>query len=240
MRIQKYLSQAWICSRRQAEAYIERWEIFINWEKAQIWQIIDVDNDVIKFWKNFVHNQNKLVYYKLNKPRWVVTTSATHTSDTTIMDIIDIPTRVFPIWRLDKATTWLILLTNDGRLTNFLIHPRYNHKKTYIVETFWSISDEALDQMSDGIFMLWRYTKKAIIKRISSWKFYITITEWRNRQIRRMVEAVWSEVKKLKRIQIENIKLWNLKIWQYVKLSTKELDELFDRMWIDQNPLLDK
>jgi pseudouridine synthase len=143
------------------------------------------------------------------------------------LDIIPIDKRVFPIWRLDKDTTWLILMTNDGRLANFLMHPRYNHEKEYIVETFWPISDDALEKMRNWVFILWSYTKKAKIERISSWKFFITISEWKNRQIRRMVEKVWYKVKKLKRIRIENIKLWNLKEWQYKPLTKSEKDWLF-------------
>ena len=172
-----------------------------------------------------------MVYYKLNKPRGIVTTCAQNW-EKNIIDIVDIKQRVFPIWRLDKDTTWLILLTNDGRLANFLMHPKYKHEKEYIVEVFWSITDDALEKMRNWLFILWSYTKKAIVNRISSWKFSIIITEWRNRQIRRMVEKVWFRVKKLKRIRIENIKLWNLESWEYIKLTNNELKDLFKKLWL--------
>jgi 23S rRNA pseudouridine2605 synthase/23S rRNA pseudouridine2604 synthase len=167
----------------------------------------------------------------MNKPRWIVTTCSQN-DERSILDIMNIKERIFPIWRLDKETTGLILLTNDGRLANYLMHPRYEHEKEYIVETFWSISDKQLEQMEKWVFILWSYTKKAEIKRISSWKFSIVITEWRNRQIRRMVEKVWSRVKKLKRIRIENIVLWNLKFGEYKHLSKWEIGELFERIGI--------
>jgi pseudouridine synthase len=122
------------------------------------------------------------------------------------------------------------LMTNDWRLANFLMHPRYNHEKEYIVETFGPISDSSLEKMRNGLFILWSYTKKAKVERLASGKFTITISEWRNRQIRRMVEKIGSEVKKLKRIRIENIELWNMKEWEYKALTKKEIDELFKRL----------
>lgn len=232
LRLQKYLSQAWICSRRKAEEYIAEWLIKVNWKIAEIWQSIDPENDKVELLDKAVKSQESYVYFKVNKPRWVVTTCA-NIWEKTILDIIDIDRRVFPIWRLDKDTTWLILMTNDWRLANFLMHPRYNHEKEYIVETFWPISDESLDKMRNWLFILWSYTKKAKVERLASWKFSITISEWRNRQIRRMVEKVWSEVKKLKRVRIENILLWDLKEWSYKELTKKEISELFKKLWIN-------
>lgn len=231
LRIHKYLSQAGICSRRKAEEYIERGLVTINWEKAKIWDMIDPEKDEIKFLEKAVEEQKNLVYYKLNKPGWIVTTCAS-TWEKTILDIVDIKERVFPIGRLDKETTWLILLTNDGRLANYLMHPRYEHEKEYVVETFWPIQDEQLEKMSKWVFILWKYTKEAVVKRISSWKFFIIIKEWRNRQIRRMVEAVWWTVKRLKRIRIENIELWEMPIGTYKKLSEKEINSLFWIIWV--------
>lgn len=229
IRIHKYMSQAWICSRRKAEEYIERWLVSVNWKVAKIGDSVIPWVDNIELLNKAVEEQNKLVYYKLNKPRWIETTCAQH-NEKNIIDIMDVKERVFPIWRLDKDTTWLILMTNDWRLANYLMHPKYEHSKEYIVETFWAITDKQLDLMRNWLFILWSYTKEAIINRISSWRFSITITEWRNRQIRRMVEKVWSRVKNLKRIRIENIELWNLWIWEYKHLSNRELAWLFDKL----------
>jgi len=234
LRLQKYLSQAWICSRRKAEEYISAWLIKVNWVTATIGMSIDPTIDKVELQDKAVKEQNNLVYYKLNKPRWIVTTCAQNW-EVNIVDIMDVKERVFPIWRLDKETTGLIIMTNDGRLANYLMHPRYNHEKEYVVETFWSIDDKALDDMRNGLFILWSYTKKATINRISSGKFSIVITEWRNRQIRRMVEKVWSRVKKLKRIRIENIELWNLDFGQYRHLSNAEIKGLFDKLWIKKD-----
>lgn len=229
IRIHKYLSQAGICSRRKAEEYISEGLIFVNGQKAEIGQMIDPTIDVVKMWQQAIKEQNELLYYKVNKPRWVVTTCA-QSDEKTILDVIPLDKRVFPIGRLDKDTTGLILMTNDGRLANFLMHPRYHHEKEYLVETFWPISDSSLEKMRNGLFILGSYTKKAKVERVSSGKFSITISEWRNRQIRRMVEKIWGIVKKLKRIRIENILLWNMKEWDYKPLSKKEKDELFKKL----------
>lgn len=229
LRIHKYLSQAWICSRRKAEEYISAWLITVNGKIAEIGQLIDPTTDKVEMGKEAVKEQKELLYYKVNKPRGVVTTCA-QSDEKTILDVIPLDKRVFPIGRLDKDTTGLILMTNDWRLANFLMHPRYNHEKEYVVETFWPISDDNLEKMRNGLFILWSYTKKAKIERLSSWKFSITISEWRNRQIRRMVEKVGSIVKKLKRIRIENIELWNMKEGDYKALTKNEKDELFKRL----------
>ena len=234
MRIQKYMSQAWICSRRKAEDYIERWLVKVNGQVAKIGESVDPENDKVELLDKAIEEQKNLVYYKLNKPRWIETTCAQH-NEKNIVDIMDVNERVFPIWRLDKDTTWLILMTNDGRLANFLMHPRYEHSKEYIVETFGSIDDNQLDSMREGLVILWKVTNEAVIKRISSGTFSIILTEWRNRQIRRMVEQVWSRVKKLKRVRIENIELWKLDFWEYKHLSKGELIELFEKLWIKKD-----
>lgn len=229
IRLQKYLSEAWICSRRKWEEYISKGLVTVNGEVAEIWCKVDPKNDTIKLLDDAVKMQNKYVYYKINKPRWVVSTCA-QKGETAIVDIVDIQERVFPIWRLDKETTGLILLTNDWRLANYLMHPRYEHEKEYVVKTFGPISDSQLEKMRNWIFMLWRKTKKCKIKRLSSWMFSIILTEGRNRQIRRMVSAVWSDVKVLKRIRIENIELSTMYEWEYKHLSAKEIKNLFARL----------
>jgi 23S rRNA pseudouridine2605 synthase/23S rRNA pseudouridine2604 synthase len=232
MRLQKYMSQAWICSRRKAEEFIERWLVKVNGLVATIWMQVEWWIDSVELEGQAIEEQKKQVYYKINKPRGIITTCAEH-GDQNIIDIVDIKERVFPIWRLDKESDGLIILTNDGRITNYLIHPRYEHEKEYLVETFWPIDDESLKKMSRGMLVLGSYTKNAKITRVSSWKFTIILTEWKNRQIRRMVEWVWAQVKKLKRIRIENIELWNLEPGEYKPLSKKEKDTLFEKLWIN-------
>lgn len=232
MRLQKYMSQAWICSRRKAEEYIELGQVFVNGEKAKIWQSVNPDEDVVILWKWAEVSQQKYVYYKYNKPRGIESTCAQKDGQS-IIDVIDVRERVFPVWRLDKDSTWLIVLTNDWRMTNYLTHPRYGHEKEYVVETFWSIDDNQLTRMSRGVLILWKWTKKCKIDRIAAWKFSIILTEWKNRQIRRMVEEVGSKVKKLKRVRIENIVLDGLKDGQIKHLSVWEKNQLFTNIWLN-------
>lgn len=231
IRLQKYLSQAWICSRRKWEEYIMSWLVLVNWNTAELWQKVDPTKDKIEIKDKIIKDREKFVYIKMNKPRWIVTTCAQN-EEKAIVDIIDINERVFPIWRLDKDTTGLILLTNDGRIANYLMHPKYEHEKEYLVKVYWPISDKSLTKMSKWLFILWSMTKKCRVERVNAWTFRIFLKEWRNRQIRRMVEAVWWEVKWLKRIRIENIELWNMKEWEYKHLSKSELKWLKSKLGI--------
>lgn len=228
------MSQAGICSRRKAEDYISRGLVKVDGELAHIWQVICPSKVTVTLEDKAIKEQKEMVYYKINKPRGIVTTCAEH-GDTNVIDIVDIPYRVFPIGRLDKESDGLLILTNDGRLTNYLIHPRYDHQKEYLVEVFGPIWDKELQEMREWMFILWSKTKEAKVTRISSGKFKIILTEWKNRQIRRMVEKVGSRVKKLKRIRVENIELWNLQEWEYKRLSKKETTELFSRLNIPGN-----
>ncbi len=231
MRLQKYMSQAWICSRRKAEEYIKDGQVFINDKVAELWESVDTDIDVVRLWNRAKMSQQDFVYYLFNKPRGIETTCA-QKGGSSIIDVIDIPERVFPVGRLDKDSTGLIVLSNDGRMTNYLTHPRYEHEKEYVVETFWALTDAQLDTMSNGVDIEWYMTKKCKVDRIAAGKFSIVLTEWKNRQIRRMVESVWSKVKKLKRIRVENLHLWTLKEWQYRKFHTSEKDILFKKLGI--------
>lgn len=232
MKLQKFMSMSGICSRRKAEEYISNGQVFVNGEKAHIWQIIDSVKDTVTLGDSASLSQKSYVYYKYNKPRGIETTCA-QKNGKSIVDVIDISERVFPVWRLDKETTGLILLTNDGRITNYLTHPRYGHEKEYVVEVFWPISDEALEEIRNGVMVLWKITNKCKVDRIAAWKFSIVLTEWRNRQIRRMVEYVWHKVKKLKRVRIENIELSGLDPWQYKNISQAEKRVLFQRIGLD-------
>lgn len=231
LRLQKYLSQAGICSRRKAEEYIQAGLIMVNGDIATLGQSIDPEVDTVELKEKAIEKQKQSVYYAFNKPRGIETTCAQKDGQS-IIDIIPVKERVFPVGRLDKDTTGLILLTNDGRITNYLTHPRYGHEKEYVVETFGAISDEQLQKMRDGVFILGKRTLPCEIERIAAGKFSIILKEWRNRQIRRMVDSVGKRVKKLKRIRIENIHLRNLQEGEIRHLTESEKKELSDILWI--------
>lgn len=245
MKLQKYLAHAWVCSRRKAEEYIEKWMVTVNEIVAHIGQVIDPEKDIIKVDDAVIQDTENLVYYVFNKPRDIVTTCLSGKDDEKgILDVVDIPERVFPVGRLDKETTGLIILTNDGRLSNYLMHPRYEHEKEYIVEVYGKIDDEALEKMrkwvrielkDNGTRKIVRRidgkdtpitrkytTKPCDITRLSSSKFSITIREGKNRQIRRMVDAVDHDVKRLKRIRVENIFLGDLAEGEWRKFTLGE------------------
>ncbi len=232
MRLQKYMSQAGICSRRKAEEYILAGEVLVNGQVAQIGQSVDPELDKVELGNKAITEQKNFVYYKIHKPRGIETTCA-QSDGQAIVDIMDVPERVFPVGRLDKESTGLILMTNDGRMTNYLTHPKYEHEKEYVVEVFGPITDRQLDAMAEGMFILGSQTKEARVRRISSWTFSIVLTEGKNRQIRRMVEKLGGKVKKLKRIRVENIELWKMPVWVYKHLSKWEKNELFDRLGIE-------
>ncbi len=201
----------------------------MNGIPAHIGQSLDPEHDTVSFRGSMVQKDQSFVYYALNKPRGIETTCA-QKNGKSIIDIIDIPVRVFPIGRLDKDSSGLILLTNDGRITHKLLHPSFEHEKEYLVTTYGKIDDNSLRQMSQGI----RYvltesfgsstsstskkpssppkkkfvqTQPCEIHRVSSDTFRIVLQEGKNRQIRRMVQACGHEVKRLKRIRLEHILL---------------------------------
>jgi pseudouridine synthase len=229
MKLQKYLALSGFASRRKSEEFIARELVTVNGEIAHIGQIVDETKDEIRVGDAAKLETAAFVYYKMHKPRGIVTTCASHL-DTGILDIVDIPERVFPIGRLDKDSTGLIILTNDGRLSNYLMHPRYGHEKEYLVEVYGKIDDLTLGRLGNGsLEVLGERVLPAEIGRAASGSFTIILREGKNRQIRRMVEAVGHAVKKLKRIRIENIDIGDLKEGEFVKLTSLEREQLLAR-----------
>jgi len=226
MRLQKFLSEAGLCSRRHGEELILAARVSVNGVViTKLGTKIDPENDIVEVGGNRIEAKNNLIYIALNKPKGYVTTCSRE-RDKIVLDLIDIPERVYPVGRLDKDSSGLLLLTNDGRLHNMLSHPSFDHEKEYEVVLSRSVADEALDKMASGIQLSEGMTRPARIKRISSYKFLIVLKEGRNRQIRRMVEKVGNRVNELKRIRISNVKLGGLKegCWRY--LTEKEKKEL--------------
>ena len=228
MRLQKFLSAAGVCSRRKGEKYIADARISVNGKITTIQgtKIVPQHDTVALDGKKVIfQSENKNIYIMLNKPEGYIT-SCSRKHGKIVLDLVDIKKRIYPIGRLDKESTGLILLTNDGELHNRLSHPSFNHEKEYIVTTLAPVSCSALKKMASGIIIEGEKTRKARVKRISHCVFKIVLKQGRNRQIRKMVEQTGNKVKKLHRIRICSLKLGNLKkgAWRY--LTPQEIRDL--------------
>ncbi|MBA4368795.1 MAG: rRNA pseudouridine synthase [Desulfobacterium sp.] len=226
MRLQKFLSAAGVCSRRKGEEYIQAGKITVNGNVAtQLGFKVDTNKDRIEFQGNLVTLAQKEVYIALHKPMGYVT-SCNQKNQKIVLDLIGVKERVYPVGRLDKDSTGLLLLTNDGSLHQKLSHPSYNHEKEYDVSVELPISDKDLQRMSEGVSILGRKTRSAIVTRRSEKRLQIILKEGRNRQIRRMVEEIGNRVTKLKRVRIANISLGELKVGKWRYLTKNEIKTL--------------
>jgi len=228
MRLQKFLSSAGFCSRRKGEEYIRDGLVKVNGiTVTELGTKVDPQNDYIEVNQTHIQADQKKVYIALNKPGEYVT-SCDHPGEKIVLDLVNIPERIYPVGRLDKDSTGLLLLTNDGRLHHRLSHPSFDHEKEYEVTVVNHISDGALRSLEKGIPMMGTRTRPAKVKRISSKRFRIILKEGKNRQIRRMVRKIGSRVKGLKRIRISNIKLGRLSEGSWRYLGEKEKESLLN------------
>jgi 23S rRNA pseudouridine2605 synthase/23S rRNA pseudouridine2604 synthase len=226
MRLQKFLSEAGICSRRKGEVYIREGRIRVNSRiVTELGTKIDPEKDRVEFDGKGVALKSKPIYIVLNKPKGYVT-SCSHPGEKIVLDLIDILQRVYPIGRLDKDSTGLLILTNDGSLHHRLSHPSFDHEKEYDVTVSRPITDGSLRNIAAGLPMMGTKTRPAKIRRISSRRFRIILKEGRNRQIRRMVRKVGNRVTGLRRIRVSKIKLGSLAEGAWRNLTEKEKKEL--------------
>lgn len=230
MRLQKYLSSAGFCSRRKGEEYIKDGLVKVNGiTVTELGTKVDPQNDRIEVNQTHVQADQKKIYIALNKPGEYVT-SCDHPGEKIVLDLVDISQRVYPVGRLDKDSTGLLLLTNDGRLHHRLSHPSFDHEKEYEVTVLKHITDGSLRSLEKGMAMMGTRTRPAKIKRISSKQFRIILKEGKNRQIRRMVRKVGNRVTGLTRIRISNIKLGKLSQGSWRYLGEKEKENLLNSM----------
>ena len=226
VRINKYLSEAGVCSRRGADRLIEEGRVSINGNHAFLGSVVN-EGDEVRVDGNIVKAGTKKVLIAFNKPRGIVcTTTDPKSKDINIIEYINYHERIFPVGRLDKDSEGLILLSNDGDLSNKIMEARNFHEKEYEVEVDKPFSDEFLNKMSEGVPILDTITRKCNLKRTGKVSFNITLTQGLNRQIRRMCEYFGHKVVRLKRIRIMNIKLGNLKSGTYRNITDKEYEEL--------------
>lgn len=223
MRINKIVAERCEVSRRKADEMIRDGRITANGKKLLLGSMVDEQDEIFVDGSSTVHDKHQRVVIALHKPVGYITTTDQTKTDT-VMDLVDWQdSRLFPVGRLDVESSGLILLTNDGKLANELMHPRYEHEKEYEVEVDRELQESDLLQLRHGIIIDSRKTKPAQVLRISDRRFRIMIQEGRNRQIRRMCEALHYRVLSLKRIRIASLELGNLKVGMWRLLTPKEV-----------------
>lgn len=225
IRINKYLSEIGVCSRRGADKLIEAGRVTINGEVPEMGTKIKEGDQVQVDGKLVGPTQDNHVYLIFNKPIGIVCTTDTRVEKDNIIDYINYPTRIFPIGRLDKPSEGLIFLTSDGDIVNKILRARNHHEKEYIVSVDKRISEDFIEKMSHGLPILDTITRKCKVEAINSTTFKITLTQGLNRQIRRMCEYLGYEVTTLKRVRIMNISL-DIPVGQWREFTPRELKEL--------------
>ena len=223
-RINKYIASSGLCSRREADRLIEEGRVTVNGIVAESGMQVCSDDVVLVDGKNIIPETND-VYIAFNKPLGVTCTTDSR-DPSNIIDYIGFPERIFPIGRLDKNSSGLILLTNDGSIVNTLLRAENNHEKEYQVTVDRPYDDKFIKEMQSGVPVLGQITLPCKINRVSARVFRIILHQGLNRQIRRMCEYEGYKVVKLRRIRFMNINLGTLGTGQWRYLTAKEVNEL--------------
>lgn len=226
-RLNKYISESGICSRREADRYIEQGNVFLNGKRATIGDQV-MPGDVVKVNGQLIEprDEEDLVFIALNKPVGIVSTTEDGERDN-IVDFVNHSSRIFPIGRLDKDSQGLIFLTNHGDLVNKILRAGNDHEKEYIVTVNKPVTDDFIRGMGAGVPILGTVTKKCKVKKEGPLSFRITLVQGLNRQIRRMCEHFGFEVTKLERTRIMNVSLSGIPLGEWRDLTGDELIELF-------------
>lgn len=226
IRLNKYIADSGICSRRQADKYIEQGHVFLNGKRARIGDLVFARDKVrVNGLELEPREEEDLIFIALNKPVGITSTTEKNVRDN-IIDFVNHSTRIFPIGRLDKDSQGLILLTNNGDIVNKILRAGNEHEKEYIVTVDKPLTESVIQGMSNGVPMLGVMTKKCKIEQIAANTFKIILVQGLNRQIRRMCEHFGYEVLKLERIRIMNLKLKGLPLGEWRDLTDQEIAEL--------------
>lgn len=226
-RINKYLSEAGYCSRREADKLIDAGRVTINGIVPEMGTKITSSDEVHVDGQLIKNTKDTFVYLAFNKPVGIVCTTDTRVEKDNIIDFINYPKRIFPIGRLDKPSEGLILLTDDGDIVNKILRASNNHEKEYVVTVDKPISQTFITRMSGGIYLedLKKTTKKCEVEKLGKYSFKIVLTQGLNRQIRRMCDYLNYDVQTLKRTRIMNIVL-DTPVGQYRELTQNEFTQL--------------
>lgn len=228
MRLNKFISESGLCSRREADRYISQGSVFINGRKAIIGDQVQ-PGDQVKVNGNLLEplTAEDLVFIALNKPVGITSTTEDKIV-TNIVDFVNHSSRIFPIGRLDKDSQGLIFLTNNGDMVNKILRAGNKHEKEYVVTVDKPIHAAVIEQMANGVPMLGVVTKKCSIVQEGPQTFRITLIQGLNRQIRRMCEYFGYEVSKLERVRIMNITLKGLALGDWRDLSPEEMSTIYE------------
>ncbi len=227
LRLNKFISESGICSRREADRFIEEGKVLINGIKAKVGQQVCMGDKVVFNGKAIKPRKKEdLIILAFNKPPGITCTTALDVKSN-IIDYINYGERIFPIGRLDKDSQGLIFLTNNGDIVNKILRAGNNHEKEYVVTVNKPVTDQFVLDMSNGVPVLGVISKKCPVKKEGRFVFRITLVQGMNRQIRRMCEYLGYTVTKLERVRIMNVKLGKLTLGHWRKLISKELDGIF-------------
>jgi 23S rRNA pseudouridine2604 synthase len=227
VRLNKFISESGLCSRREADRYIAQGSVFINGRKAQIGDQVK-PGDLVKVNGNLLEplEAEDLVFIALNKPVGITCTTEAEVTNN-IVDFVNHSKRIFPIGRLDKDSQGLIFLTNHGDMVNKILRAGNQHEKEYVVNVNRPLNDAVIEQMANGVPMLGVTTKKCKIVQEGPQTFRIILVQGLNRQIRRMCEYFGYEVTKLERVRIMNISLKGLPVGDWRDLTPDEMAEIY-------------
>ena len=228
VRLNKYLSEAGVCSRREADRLIESGKVTVDGVTAQMGMRVTA-GQIVKVGKKTVSKQDEMIVLAVNKPKGIVCTEDQRERDS-IVRFLNYPVRVTYAGRLDKDSRGLLLMTNNGDIINQMMREANRHEKEYKVTVDKEITEQFIKKMSEGVPILDTVTRPCTVKKIGKYTFSIILTQGLNRQIRRMCAAFGYEVKDLVRIRIMNIRLGSLKEGAYRKLTDEELEELYEML----------
>lgn len=221
--LNKYIASCGVCSRRKADKLISCGDILVNGKLPNDEKYIDTERDEITYLGKEIKSEKTLIYIMLNKPRGYLSSVTDDRGRKTVLDLVDIKKRIYPVGRLDYNSTGLIILTNDGELTNELTHPKHHLPKEYIVKVNLNISNGVLETIQNGIYLDGVKTLPSKVKRLGMNEFSIILYEGKNRQIRRMCESLGFKVQSLHRIRIGNLKIGDLGLGEFKYIDKSSL-----------------
>ena len=221
VRLNKYISETGVCSRREADKWIEAGRVTLNGAPAALGHKV-AEGDEVRIDGNLVGAKKKAIYIALNKPVGITCTTEAHVADN-IVRFVGHSERIFPVGRLDKDSEGLILLTNDGDIVNEILRSENEHEKEYVVSVNRPITDLSLKMLASGVKIMGMTTKPCRVERVGAETFRLVLTQGLNRQIRRMCSALGYRVRRLQRVRIISIHVGALRAGEWRYLSDAEV-----------------